>query len=449
MFKPDVSAKVTFAEPLITTHLFKPYMFGCVLKKEKEKEKKLNLKLKLSYKCLNALTDTNIKYNKNIKLMNSETIVSNLANIENKLSQTIQYSYHDSSSNPKISNIKIINKKPNGIEVPWDFAFKDIEDKNKRVYVKKYSKLISHSNCKPRPNRRISKLMDLVLLKNIKLESTKNESNSLINLTEHTAGNIKSTINSQPDVLTTNQKLQSTKKNNIRKDFMPLHVTSLLDKDKIETLKNKKTDHLMPLIDNMFLQQSSYTIYRTNDEDINNHGSSIINVPFEQNYDNVYSVGDKENFKCPFISEIFSQESNINQNENSIDLNEEDEFTFKIKDFNKLNRSTNVLHPAVDELKVNPLEVRKRLRDIVCQRIRRVKKPKLNENFESDGILLYKSENTSDDSDISNSIKYNMDEYADKYLNINYSISNSPSDLNLHFSCSNGNMCNSNADLPN
>lgn len=445
MFKSNGSAKVTFAEPLITIHLFKPYMFGCVLKKEKKKK----LKLKLPYKFLNALTDTNIKYNENIKLINSETIVSNLANIENKLPQTIQYgSDYDNSSNQKISNIEIINKKPNGIEVPWDFAFKDIEDKNEQIYVKKNSKLISHSNCKLRPNRRISKLMDLVLVKNIKSERTDNEGNSLNNLTEHTAGNTLSSIDSQHDVLTTNQKLQFTKKINVREDLMPLHVTSLLNKDKIETLENKKTDNLIPKIDNMFLQQIDYTIFRVNDEDTNNHGSSIINVPSKQNNDNVYSVGDKNFFKCPVISKIFSQESN-DQNENSIDFNEEDEFIFEIEDFNKLNQSTNVLHSTVDELKVNSLEVRKRLRDIVCQRIRRVKKPKLNENLESNGILLYKSENTNDGSDISSSTKYNKDEYADRYININYSTSNSPSDLNSLFSRANGNMCNSNADLQN
>lgn len=235
MFKSDGPVKVTFAEPLIITHLFKPYMFGCVLKKEKRKKKKL--KLKLSHKFLNALTDSNIKYNENIKLNNSETIVSNLVNIENELSQTIQYgSDHDSSSNSRISNIEIINKIPNGIEVPWDFVFKDIRDKNKQVYVKKNSKLMSHSNFNPRPNRRICKLMDLVLLKDvIKSESIKNESNSPINVTEHTACSILNIFDSQPDVLTTNQKIQVTKKINIRKDLMPLHVISLLDKDKIES----------------------------------------------------------------------------------------------------------------------------------------------------------------------------------------------------------------------
>lgn len=42
-----------------------------------------------------------------------------------------------------------------------------------------------------------------------------------------------------------------------------------------------------------------------------------------------------------------------------VDFNEEDEFIFEVENFNKLDQSTNILHPAVDEPKVNPLKLGK------------------------------------------------------------------------------------------
>jgi len=468
MFKRESFTKVQFADPLITSlHYFRPDNNEHLFKnKNKRKSNCYNFQMKLKKNISGPFINDNLL----------QTVNENL-------------NYNRNTNNTKqISNAEELSN-----SVTFDSLLLDIEKENSHTMSRKNCNDISTNNLymnnNRKPNNRIIKLMGL-LNKNAKIipimKQEYDEDNSHENITENSVDCILN--NTQSNFTNINRDESGSNQNigtaclDVEEDMLPTHVSSILDNDEDNVFENVVIDKYMPvttsLNSNQNICETKYvesdeslpvitSCYQTDSEDkedvetgqyisvtnsfySNQSICKVDDIETDENellINSVYSnqnVCEVENVENDqnevMITSVYPQQSvcNVNQGKNSMDCNENNENNYiedmLVDEMGYLDESdsnhTVIIKPH--NIKADPVEIRKKLRNVVCQRISKggvKKKQKVNETLEINDNSLYENDNINS----KRSIKDNIVElYTNRIFN-QYSNSDSSDTHNVFY----------------
>lgn len=449
--KQENNTKVKFTDPLITkTHYYEPDKKGNYSRNERQNCSSINLDL---------FANPEVLSNENSKSLSSLTDLSVLYN--DKLPQTATEKY--------TNQIKL---------EPRNEEFDDLEmstsvlDTEKEIAVSLSRRKSGNLPQNPTQCRVINETESVdncsVIMPYNKLSVSSvhyKEQYSAANLTKNIVLN--DTFNHSTNVQFSSNENAITANMDVDKDLLPLHVLNLLDNDENKmpgSIETDKNEQVITSIDSP-LSVSSLKKVETNE-------SKFVNtcVGSDQKESKVKGVETCKNklvktdlsHSCvsridpcgPIITEVYSQPSEalkISQDKRSTDLNEDNQ---NINVGNELNVKTVYLNesslaslysslPVEESLRVkaDSVEIRKKLRNVVYQRISHggMKKQRLNKHLELDEISLHDGENETDSSFKNMSTEYDgAESYRDE--NIIYHRPNLPSIVNTYTHNTNENI---------
>lgn len=402
--------KVKFSEPLITvTHYYEPDKKGHHLRNERQDCPKIDLDL---------LTNSKVLY--------SESKTTNSVPPSSLTDLSILYN----DKLPQIVTEKFIN--PIKLE-PNNEEFDELETSTSILDSENYlSPLRSKNENSPTQYRNINETESMddysVIMPNSKLSASSENYKEHYpeSLTEHIVLN--DTFNQLSNVHFSSNQNAISASMDVDKDLLPLHVLNLLDNDENKVSENIKTDKNEQVITSIDSPQSvsSFKEVETNEnkhvftsvhsvqKDCKIKGETCKNKPVLTNlsYSRGGQIDDGVHQYGPLITEVYSQQNadHVNLGKKSMDFNEDNQ-NINVK--NELNVKTVYLNesslaslysslPVEESLKVkaDSVEIRKKLRHVVYQRISHggVKKQRLNKPPELDEISLQDSENETDSS---------------------------------------------------
>lgn len=397
MFKFNNSPKlkkVKFTEPLITS----TYYVECYIGKYNSNED------------LNLFSNQEKEYNENINVLNLKT-----SNVENLSFDPVEVNnVNEYSCNPKKEHYD--KESTDSVNSVLDCELLDIKEEHiQTTMTKKYvDSSSSYINQNPRPNIRVIKMMKLLQNNNIKAEdkvSILPEHDNKEQLSTIFTENFKNCDLNDRFNNSDNIKFKFTQscvaaRMDVEKNLLPLHVCNLLDNNENKMSEDVVVDENNPIITDAFLHKevsndgnktSDHTIKKDNSIENDNYDLVITNVYSQQNIDNI----NKDN------SEMKSSKNNQITNKKDVSVVETE----------YLNESNQCFHSPilVNSPTTDPIEIRKKLRNVVCQRILNgnVKRQRLNETFKINKIALYGADNNENNSSYKNN-------FTESNINQNY-----------------------------
>lgn len=403
--KVDNTKKVNFTKPLITaTYYIEPSNNEHCLNKLENKN------VDCSSRVLDLLTDPELKSTEITKMSTSEISIPEL---NDKLHKIVDENlYCDDDVNPSEVQIKPSSEELNNSVIDNTLLL-NIEKQTSQTLMPSKNLDIVH---KTMPNQRIVKIMNLVKkLPTVQSEKLleDSEDNSLDNLIDDTENRIFNEIMKYFSDNTPTENIAT--EINVDNDMLPLHVSSVLDDVKNAMATNDMVDKNQSILINDNLHPMVYKekLVETKDfknKEINQH--SYATHVYSQHIDN--GVKNLVNNQCSSVNTNLY----VNQNVSNIENNEfnqyslemttdyshqnmyhNDESSTDVDENNPENVSTvepNIVYEESDQKlyllnsqncgkPINRLELRNKLRNVVCQRISKegIKKLRLNDTYDS------------------------------------------------------------------